>query len=108
MRHSYEDILTAVGEFGTWQFKRLLSLWLIMLALGAHYAMFQILSFAQDEFICDPPETANCKLTQSFLGGNNKAQIPSDVYFVLILFNFTYCIHVHNLCIHVRCIEINN
>ena len=46
--------------------------------------------------------------TQSFLGGNNKAQIPSDVYFVLILFNFTYCIHVHNLCIHVRCIEINN
>ena len=46
--------------------------------------------------------------TQSFQGGNNKAQIPSDVYFVLILFNFTYCIHVHNLCIHVRCIEINN
>ena len=47
-------------------------------------------------------------ITQSFLGGNNKAQTPSDVYFVLILFNFTYCIHVHNLCIHVRCIEINN
>ena len=62
MRHSYEDILTAVGEFGPWQFKRLLSLWLIMLMLGANYVMFQILSFSQDEFICDPPETANCTL----------------------------------------------
>ena len=62
MRHSYEDILTAVGEFGTWQFKRLLSLWLIMLMLGAHYSTYQILSFKQDEFICDPPKTANCTL----------------------------------------------
>ena len=62
MRHSYEDILTAVGEFGTWQFKRLLSLWLIMLGLGVHYALFQALAFSQDEFICDPPETANCTL----------------------------------------------
>ena len=45
--------------------------------------------------------------TQSFLGGNNKAPIPSDVYFLLCIFNFTYCIYVHNLCIDVRCIEIN-
>ena len=68
MRHSYEDILTAVGEFGTWQFRRLLSLWTIMLMLGAHYALFQILSFSQDEFICDPPVTANCKLNISRKG----------------------------------------
>ena len=68
MRHSYEDILTAVGEFGTWQFKRLLSLWLIMLMLGAHYAVVQNLSFSQDEFICDPPETANCTLNISDKG----------------------------------------
>ena len=62
MRHSYEDILTAVGEFGTWQFKRLLSLWLIMLMLGAQYSLVQLFSFKQDEFICDPPKTANCTL----------------------------------------------
>jgi len=33
-----------------------------MLMLGANYVMFQILSFSQDEFICDPPETVNCTL----------------------------------------------
>ena len=57
-----------------------------------------------DGEITQPPLPA----TQSFLGGNNKAPIPSDVYFLLCIFNFTYCIYVHNLSINVRCIEIIN
>ena len=47
-------------------------------------------------------------LTQIFPGGNNKATILTNVYFVLNLYNFPCCIDVHNLCIDVRCIVINN
>ena len=46
--------------------------------------------------------------TQIFPGGNNKATILTNVYFVLNLYNFPCCIDVHNLCIDVRCIVINN
>ena len=61
-KHSYEDILTAVGEFGPWQFKRLLALWVIMLMAGAQYNLMQFFSIKHDEFLCEPPETANCTL----------------------------------------------
>ena len=61
-KHSYEDILIAVGEFGPWQFKRLLSLWLIMLMAGAQYNLMQFFNIKHDEFLCEPPETANCTL----------------------------------------------
>ena len=46
--------------------------------------------------------------TQIFPGGNNKATILTNVYFVLNLYNFPCCIDVHNLCIDVRRIVINN
>ena len=55
----------AVGEFGPWQFKRLLALWLIMFTCGAQYTLMEFMSFKQDEFICDPPEEANCTLNLS-------------------------------------------
>ena len=54
MRHSYADILFGVGEFGPWQLKRLLILWLIMFMSGAQYALLQLAMFKQDEFICLP------------------------------------------------------
>ena len=69
MRHSYADILFGVGEFGPWQLKRLLILWLIMFMSGAQYALLQLAMFKQDEFICLPRGspinagfTANCQL----------------------------------------------
>ena len=65
LKHFYEDILMAVGEFGPWQFKRLLALWLIMFTCGAQYTLMEFMSFKQDEFICDPPEEANCTLNLS-------------------------------------------
>ena len=65
-KHSYEDILIAVGEFGPWQFKRLLALWLIMLMAGAQYNWVQFFSIKHDEFLCEPPETANCTLNMTF------------------------------------------
>ena len=67
-KHSYEDILRAVGEFGPWQFKKLLVLWLIMLMAGAQYSLVQFYSSKRDEFICDPPETANCTLNMTLDG----------------------------------------
>ena len=72
MRHSYADILFGVGEFGPWQLKRLLILWLIMFMSGAQYALLQLAMFKQDEFICLPRGspinagfTANCTLNIS-------------------------------------------
>ena len=67
-KHSYEDILIAVGEFRSWQFKRLLALWLIMLMAGAQYNWVQFFSIKHDEFLCEPPETANCTLNLTFDG----------------------------------------
>jgi len=56
MKYFYEDILREIGEFGPWQKRHLVILWMMMLLSGIQFTLIDYFEYRPDEFVCARPD----------------------------------------------------